>query len=725
WNPVTEALLPGPGAFNPPLLDEDTDPNYEVNGKGPATTGDLEGDFIAVVNAKSADIFEYGAVVNTAQLAPVLNGHILAEVEFGLEPGALGDVGLTPRPTQGTGGLFEDAIAAPFANEAHHTSAFLIETNDGRRLMYAGGLISANVFGCDVTDPMNIRPIDGTMVGGDIKDIVYHYDAYGDGDDPDSHPDYTQDKYNNLCGLAISGGFGATNHLSLTDDIIEIGDGLQAISYLGFKGNWGLAGGVGSAPQLPPTLTTPGGVVVFNESGSMVKEFSAVLNKAGPLRHKPRWQCIPCAVFGEDITTPQDTNAMANPHGIFVREDLGTLVTSDYGDGTTIALSGHTPLGLFDETAADTQAQGLDSTVRFWDLYKLKTMSGIGGDDVRPVDIAQAPDGPRNEGRTGDGEAHMGSSSVTMDEFIGLMAAWTTNCTGGPSDDPGCSGQHKGGWVASMCGGTLFYIEDMTTWQYGETPTLHAVYDSGPCTGMSVFFTTQDDTYIVMPISGIITPGQPLYNRDYPFQHSRRVVLFDIRPTVDNLDDIPGIQCDYADASTYVQSDEYGYEHRFDGSPTTVFAPYRNNGAGDCPVLADQDLLDNLDTLLGSGGPHFTLPDPAERRVVSSLYFLDLREFAAPAPVGQFPGSASIGDDRVCMFKMDKHLDQGIGQGRITRDTAFGLYTDVPSYGDEGQRYGPHAYFTYFDGCVDFDRKSWPHGDSGHGTPHGMTWWTS
>ncbi len=720
WTPANDTLLPGPGAHNPPLLDEQTDPNYEVNGKGPATTGDLEGDFIAVVNTKASNVFNYGKVVSTVQMPVVFNAHVLAQVEFGLEVGLVGNVGVTPAPTHGNGGLFEDAIAAPFANEAHHTNAFLEVTNDGRRLMWAGGLISGNIFGCNVTDPLNVRPIHNTIVSGDMKGSVVRYDANG--------PDATDPAYKNTCGLAVSGGFGGTNHLSVADDFVSIGNGLLAGSFLGQKGNWGLAGNVGSAPQLPPTLTTPGGVVVFNHDGTIVKEFSAVLNSPGPLRHKPRWQCIPCAVLGEDINARLDTNGMANPHGIFARPDLNTLVTSDYGDAVSLALSGHTPLGLFDQQAADTQAQGLDSTVRFWDINKLVTRSGIGGDDYRPDDIAQVPDGPRNEGREGGMTAagvSIGSSSVTMDEFVGLMAAWKTNCTGGPSDHPGCNGeQHKGGFVASMCGGTLFYIEDMTTWQNGQTPNIHAVYDTGPCTGVSVFFLTQDDSYIIAPISGIIAPGQPLYNRDYPFEHSRRVVAWDVRPLVKDFGP-PGIQCDYPSASTVTYSSAQGYAHRFDGSATTTFAAARNNGAKDCPVIADRVILDNLDNLLGAGGPHFTLPNRTDRRVVSSLYFFDLKEFALPQPVGKLPGSGSIGDDRVCMFKFNKRLNKGIGKARLRSDRSFGLFTDVPSWGDQGQRYGPHFYFTYFDGCVDFDRKSWPHGNTGHGTPHGMAWWES
>jgi hypothetical protein len=236
-----------------------------------------------------------------------------------------------------------------------------------------------------------------------------------------------------------------------------------------------------------------------------------------------------------------------------------------------------------------------------------------------------------------------------------------------------------------------------------------------------VFFTTKDDKYVVAPIAGIVAPGQPTFGRDYPLEHTRRVILLDIRPLIAKKTN--PIKCSYAPANTYIQN---GPPHDFTGEPTTSFAAFRNNGASDCPKLVDQASVDSLDNFLSQGGPHFTIFNNAETRIATALYFVDLREYALPAPVGQLPGTGSVGDNRLCMLTMTK--SNTIGAGAVGHDLAFGLFTDVDSYGDDGQRYGPHAFFNYLDGCIDFDRQSWPDGlggtmNTGHATPHSVHWW--
>jgi DNA-binding transcriptional LysR family regulator len=74
--------------------------------------------------------------------------------------------------------------------------------------------------------------------------------------------------------------------------------------------------------------------------------------------------------------------------------------------------------------------------------------------------------------------------------------------------------------TASMCGGTLYYTPDITV----ANPVFQEVYDFGPCTGASVFTLTPDDRFLIMPIAGIQSPGDPVYDRDYSGEHSRRVV---------------------------------------------------------------------------------------------------------------------------------------------------------------------------------------------------------
>jgi hypothetical protein len=461
---------------------------------------------------------------------------------------------------------------------------------------------------------------------------------------------------------------------------------------------------------------TPGGVVLFNEDGTTVKEYIAALdpktnvgttNRKPPKRYKPRWACITCGpgdlpplLGGEPETVAPNTGPIAHPHGVFVRSDLNTLVTSDYGDPVSLALAGASP-DLSDP--AGTQVYDMGTTARFWDLKKLRDGLGvIAGDDQRPVGISQMPDGPRVEGG--------GGSAVTMEEPEGLMAAWRTNLS-----------TSKGGFVASMCGGTLFYTSDITTWQKGKNPVFKAVMDTGPCTGFSVFFTTKDDRYMVAPIAGIVSPGQPTFGRDYPLEHTRRVTLIDIRPLIKR--GARSIACSYAAADTYVQG---GEPHDYTGEPTTSFAAFRNNAASDCPLLVGEVSVDSTDNFLSQGGPHFTLFNNAETRIATSLYFVDLRKYTLPAPVGQLPGTASVGDNRLCMLTMTK--SSTVGVGAIALDLAFGLYTDVESSGDYGNLYEPHDYFTYLDGCVDFDRPSWPDGkggtlNTGHATPHSVHWW--
>ena len=65
-------------------------------------------------------------------------------------------------------------------NEAHHHSVVPTVFPDGTVAAYYGGLISANIFGCDISDPMNIHPAPNST----LEDIPLH-----------------ADQTTNLCGL--------------------------------------------------------------------------------------------------------------------------------------------------------------------------------------------------------------------------------------------------------------------------------------------------------------------------------------------------------------------------------------------------------------------------------------------------------------------------------------------------------------------------------------------
>ena len=201
-------------------------------------------------------------------------------------------------------------------------------------------------------------------------------------------------------------------------------------------------------------------------------------------------------------------------------------------------------------------------------------------------------------------------------------------------------------FVASMCGGALYYSPDITVMQ----PEFKLVYDFGACTGASVFTITQDDNYIIMPISGIQQPGDPIYNRDYTGKPDSRLAVLDIRKLL-----LRGkhFQCDAAPAAAW---DDRGtttplgqqatlgpsglvYHNAGDLHNGGDFWP--NNGRRDCPKLVDQVNLsgagedgvmgttdDHPDAVTSRGGPHFLVHDAYDRYMATSNYFVDLRKYA-------------------------------------------------------------------------------------------------
>jgi hypothetical protein len=203
-------------------------------------------------------------------------------------------------------------------------------------------------------------------------------------------------------------------------------------------------------------LTTPGGLVEFTPDGTVVAEYAAA-KPGGPTRYRP------------SITGETDTGLLAHPHGIDIRPDLDLLISSDYADPLSLATS------TIQQTISN-PPQDMGTTVRLWKLSDLA---------AGPQKIIQVPDGPRVE----DNRIH--------EEPEGLMAVGLTHT-------------HKGAFVASMCGGAIFYTPDVTAAQ----PTFIEVYDFGPCTGASVFTITPNDRLLIVPVAGLESPGGPTFDRD-------------------------------------------------------------------------------------------------------------------------------------------------------------------------------------------------------------------
>lgn len=333
-------------------------------------------------------------------------------------------------------------------------------------------------------------------------------------------------------------------------------------------------------------LTTPGGLVEFSTEGAskFIAEYDAA-RPGGPTRYVP-------SIKGET-----DTGLLAHPHGLGIREDLGVLVTSDYAD----------PFSLASSSLTD-QHQDLGTTVRVWNLSNPA---------AGPQKIIQVPDGPRKE----DNRLH--------EEPEGLMSLGLLH-----------QRRNKGAFTASMCGGALFYTSDITA----PNPVFTQVYDAGPCTGMSLLEITEDDHFLILPVSGIQSPGDPVFNRDYPGEHSRRVIVLDILSLT--LGRSRPIRCG---PPPVINDPNTGLTVGFSG---------HNNGASDCPREVANLNMDSTLNFLTHGGPHEVKLNEENTQLAVVDYFVDLTNFG-------LPGTGSVGDLKIYIAKFDKRT------GKLALDTNF------------------------------------------------------
>lgn len=411
-------------------------------------------------------------------------------------------------------------------NEAHHMSEeVFVDPVTNRKYLYAAGFLSANIFRFDVTDPLNIPPAE----------------------------------------LVVSSR--AVTRFSAVDDILFLPNGNLIASYMGSK-----------------NLTTPGGLVEFSPSGTVVAEYDAT-RSGGPQRYVP------------SVGGVTDTGLLAHPHGIALRPDLDVLISSDFADPVSAAIS--TPTNMVHD---------FGTTVRVWKLSDLA---------AGPQKVIQMPDGPRVE------------TSRIHEEPEGLMSAGMLNLK-----------KNKGAFTASMCGGALFYTSDIT----GSDPRFHQVFDTGPCTGASVFKITKNDRFLLIPIAGIQSPGDSLYDRDYVGEHARRVLVLDIRPLTKKGSG--PIEC----GPPAVTNDPVT-------GITTGFVGH-NNGAADCPIVVANLNVDSSLNFSSHGGPHALQMDLGEKRFSFSDYFVDLRSFG-------LPGTGTIGDLKVFLADFNKR------NGKAKIDTKF------------------------------------------------------
>ena len=467
-------------------------------------------DFLAIIDADPRSS-TYGKVVNTASLQRLPGKNILNDL------GLTGPLGLTAKYNLPSSGIPSNVL-----NEAHHMSHEPIAVRR-HRYLYLGGLISANVFRCDVANPLDI-PVCPLVTSA--KDVE------------------------NFAGV---------------DDFALMPNGNLLVSYMGAK-----------------NLTTPGGLVELDLDGAVLAEYPAA-RSGGPTRYMP------------SINGVTDTGLLAHPHGIDIRPDLNLVVTSDYAD----------PLSLATSASLGGVTEDMGTTVRFWQLSNL---------NAGPTAISQLPVGKGHEGLFRNNAPE------------GVMSVALTHRR-----------KHKGVFAATMGGGSIWYAPDATV----PNPEFRLIYRVGPGASAAVFAITPDDRYLLQPIQGAWSPGDAVFNRDYPGQHSRRVIALDIQKLLAAGNDV---QC----AAPPVKTDSNGVIQH-------ILA--RNNGAPDCPVVTGEVNLDSRANFETHGGPHFLAFDHEFRRVASVNYFVQLTPF-------NLPGLHEAGDNRVCMARLTH-------TGELVLDTAF------------------------------------------------------
>lgn len=575
-------------------------------------------DFLAVVDVEPNST-TFGNVIWTAELPSVLGSNVL--------PNVAGD-------------------SSDSHNDPHHMLSYTSYISgggdglvQGRKYQFAGGVISKNVFRFDVTSVRSIPKAEIAVCGtqprkSSLTDDFVVMPAPGG-----NH----KILYTYMSNYAY--GPGGT--------VTEIEPGRVAPTAAGLC--------LASAPAVLPLLASAeqGGLLgclgndVADDSPLLghkgITEYSACVRANQP-RNPTQYTSYPdtrssrAANQGLFYLQNKDVGIEALPHGMGLTYDGKYLVQSDYAVAASIgvaAINGALrglcnqsgsinagPLGVCGST--------FGSSVRVYPTsYSYtygKTKDSLAEANIYPTNpyihsVSAVPDGPRqeqvifheeNEGLMAFGLPHQSHHCVGQQGWENL---------GDPSFDKAVSSKgvsanskskitaasckkgdstyipHDGAFTAAMCGGTLFYSPDITVPGNqqnafgGLGPYWRAVYDVGPCTGVSYFSLTDDDRFLVLPIAGIESPGAidpdgaVEFDRDYPRQHSRRVLTVDVRPLLQRgraETASTAIACDYpSPAAGSVANTTLGQRAtRADqsGGVSGQFNILRhNNEADDCP----------------------------------------------------------------------------------------------------------------------------------------------
>jgi hypothetical protein len=415
---------------------------------------------------------------------------------------------------------------------------------------------------------------------------------------------------------------------SLSDDFLVLPNGRIATTYMGGKSYYGPGTVTEFAPMRKglcvgglPYISLLNSIVpnVLQNEAQYISENSAIKLGTGIVRYKP-----------QHLTGITDAGLEAYPHGMTLNPTGQYLITSDYANPASIGggdpvqnLMSSTFLNGLDPlpgTAASIRQFG--TTIRVWQSHAL---------NKGPVTVSQVPDGPRVE----DVYFH--------DEPEGQMGFSAMHVPG-----------HDGAFSAAMCGGVLYYTSNVLAPQSangGKGPLWNAVYDAGPCTGVGYFSISDDDKYAYVPVSGIASPGDPVYERDYVGEHDRRVLALDITPLVSKGNGAT-INCSFPAAN----GSRPGNTSL--GLPTGGNAlnnKVHNNGAADCPVVVGQVVNNSAMNYAEHGGAHFINIDRAGAPgsgLASGKRFIMIDYFVTLDHMG-LQGTGSGGDKKIYVVNIN------------------------------------------------------------------------
>ena len=361
---------------------------------------------------------------------------------------------------------------------------------------------------------------------------------------------------------------------------------------------------------------SPGEVVHFGQDGQVLSQ-----NPAATPRGDNTKLCDNLPSLGQPTC--------ANPHGIQAREDLNTLVTSDYAEPRNIIL----------DPVKQPSPYLRRPTVRTWDISDRN--------DPKLKAVSYLPTGPR----ANDYDPLYREDSAVMETTV-------TNLPG-----------HKGAFAQSMQGGAVFYTPDVTAaephWYevFDDGAANKAIYPNNDSVGASSnggwIQTSPDDRFLYRAIigrqKGTLGPDDP--------GTTGGVYTLDIQKL---------LAAGPSWAGPGIQTKEQAQNGGGGVLPTVAGAAPINPGApGAGPHWGGYDNF-----VPGQDGLYHETDQPT--RLAVSDYFV--------------ARSGLDGDHKVTMLSLGR-------DGKVAVDTDFR---------DE---------FTGQAG-INFNRKSWPHGDFGNAKPH-------